>query len=138
MHCSSGGLTAKGDTKQENDDKKYIGNRLRILREQRGWSQEKLAAMMGDKYNRKMIAQYENGEDHMRMGALFAACEALNVSLGALVPSRLLSDTDNMLVVFHELTPENRAEAVRYAEYLLLRQRQSAQETAKTEDEDNQ
>ena len=128
----------KGDTQQENDDKKYIGNRLRILREQRGWSQEKLAAMMGEKYNRKMIAQYENGEDHMRMGALFAACEALNVSLGALVPSRLLSDTDNMLVVFHELTPENRAEAVRYAEYLLLRQRQSAQETAKTEDEDNQ
>ena len=128
----------KGDTQQENDDKKYIGNRLRILREQRGWSQEKLAAMMGDKYNRKMIAQYENGEDHMRMGALFAACEALNVSLGALVPSRLLSDTDNMLVVFHELTPENRAEAVRYAEYLLLRQRQSAQETAKAEDEDNQ
>ena len=128
----------KGDTQQENDDKKYIGNRLRILREQRGWSQEKLAAMMGDKYNRKMIAQYENGEDHMRMGALFAACEALNVSLGALVPSRLLSDTDNMLAVFHELTPENRAEAVRYAEYLLLRQRQSAQETAKTEDEDNQ
>ena len=128
----------KGDTQQENDDKKYIGNRLRILREQRGWSQEKLAAMMGDKYNRKMIAQYENGEDHMRMGALFAACEALNVSLGALVPSRLLSDTDNMLAVFHELTPDNRAEAVRYAEYLLLRQRQSAQETAKTEDEDNQ
>ena len=128
----------KGDTQQENDDKKYIGNRLRILREQRGWSQEKLAAMMGEKYNRKMIAQYENGEDHMRMGALFAACEALNVSLGALVPSRLLSDTDNMLVVFHELTPENRAEAVRYAEYLLLRQRQSAQETAKTENEDNQ
>ena len=128
----------KGDTQQENDDKKYIGNRLRILREQRGWSQEKLAAMMGDKYNRKMIAQYENGEDHMRMGALFAACEALNVSLGALVPSRLLSDTDNMLAVFHELTPENRAEAVRYAEYLLLRQRQSAQETAKAEDEDNQ
>ena len=128
----------KGDTQQENDDKKYIGNRLRILREQRGWSQEKLAAMMGEKYNRKMIAQYENGEDHMRMGALFAACEALNVSLGALVPSRLLSDTDNMLAVFHELTPENRAEAVRYAEYLLLRQRQSAQETAKAEDEDNQ
>ena len=128
----------KGDTQQENDDKKYIGNRLRILREQRGWSQEKLAAMMGDKYNRKMIAQYENGEDHMRMGALFAACEALNVSLGALVPSRLLSDTDNMLAVFHELTPDNRAEAVRYAEYLLLRQRQSAQETAKTENEDNQ
>ncbi|MBQ9345738.1 MAG: helix-turn-helix transcriptional regulator [Oscillibacter sp.] len=128
----------KGDTQQENDDKKYIGNRLRILREQRGWSQEKLAAMMGDKYNRKMIAQYENGEDHMRMGALFAACEALNVSLGALVPSRLLSDTDNMLTAFHELTPENRAEAVRYTEYLLLRQRQSAQEVAKTEDEDNQ
>ena len=128
----------KGDTQQENDDKKYIGNRLRILREQRGWSQEKLAAMMGDKYNRKMIAQYENGEDHMRMGALFAACEALNVSLSALVPPRLLSDTDNMLTAFHELTPENRAEAVRYTEYLLLRQRQSAQEVAKTEDEDNQ
>ena len=128
----------KGDSKQENDDKRYIGNRLRILREQRGWSQEKLAAMMGEKYNRKMIAQYENGEDHMRMGALFAACEALNVSLSALVPPRLLSDTDNMLTAFHELTPENRAEAVRYTEYLLLRQRQSAQEVAKTEDEDNQ
>lgn len=128
----------KGDTKQENDDKRYIGNRLRILREQRGWSQEKLAAMMGEKYNRKMIAQYENGEDHMRMGALFAACEALNVSLNALVPPRLLSDTDNMLTAFHELMPENRAEAVRYTEYLLFRQRQSTQETVKMEDEDNQ
>ena len=128
----------KGDTKQENDDKRYIGNRLRILREQRGWSQEKLAAKMGEKYNRKLIAMYENGEDHMRMGALFAACEALEVSLGALVPSRLLSDTDNMLTAFHELTPENRAEAVRYAEYLLLRQKQSAQVTAEAEGEDNQ
>ena len=128
----------KGDTKQENDDKRYIGNRLRILREQRGWSQEKLAAKMGEKYNRKLIAMYENGEGHMRMGALFAACEALEVSLGALVPSRLLSDTDNMLTAFHELTPENRAEAVRYAEYLLLRQKQSAQVTAEAEGEDNQ
>lgn len=127
----------KGDTKQENDDKRYIGNRLRVLREQRGWSQEKLASEMGEKYNRKLIAMYENGEDHMRMGALFAACEALEVSLGALVPSRLLSDTDNMLTAFHELTPENRAEAVRYAEYLLLRQKQSAQVTAEAEGEDN-
>ena len=125
----------KGDTQRENDDKRYIGNRLRILREQRGWSQEKLASMMGEKYSRKQIAQYENGEDHMRMGTLFAVCEALEVSLGALIPPRLLSDTDNMLAVFHELTPENRAEAVRYTEYLLLRQKQNAQVT-EDEDED--
>ena len=73
----------KGDTNQEIADKKYIGNRLRILREERGWSQEKLASKMGDKYNRKLIALYENGEDHMRMGALFAACEALEEKKGA-------------------------------------------------------
>lgn len=118
----------KGDTNQEIADKKYIGNRLRILREERGWSQEKLASKMGDKYNRKLIALYENGEDHMRMGALFAACEALEVPLSALVPARLLSDVDNILAVFHELTPENRAEAVRYAEYLFLRQKKGKQE----------
>lgn len=119
----------KGDTKQEIADKKYIGNRLRILREQRGWSQEKLASMMGEKYNRKLIALYENGEDHMRMGALFSACEALGVSLGVLVPARLLSDADNLLAMFNALTPNNQTEAFHYVEYLFQRQEQDAQET---------
>ena len=114
----------KGDTEQEIADKKYIGNRLRLLREERGLTQEKLAELMGEKYNRKIIAIYESGGDHMRMGALFAACEALDVSLSALVPPRLLSDADELLAVFYELTGENRREAVRYAEYLLMRQKE--------------
>ena len=47
----------KGDTEQEIADKRYIGTRLRVLREERGLSQEKLAEMMGERYNRKLIAQ---------------------------------------------------------------------------------
>ena len=113
----------KGDTEQEIADKRCIGNRLRVLREKRGLSQKKLAEMMGERYNRKLIAQYESGGDHMRMGTLFTACEALGVSLNALVPARLLSDADELLAAFYELTPENRYAAVHYVNYLLIEQK---------------
>lgn len=112
----------KSDTQQEIADKKYIGNRLRILRESRGISQEELAEALGEKYTRKHIWQFETGGDHMRIGTLFAVCDVLEVRLEELVPERMIREADEMMLIIDELTQENRSRLREYAEFLLSRQ----------------
>ena len=111
-----------GDTEQEIADKRYIGNRLRILREERGLSQDELAELLGKNFTRQRIWKFETGGDHMRMGTLFSICDIFDVRLEALLPARLLQETDEIMYVFHDLTEENRARVREYAEFLLGRQ----------------
>ena len=110
----------KGDTEQELADKQYIGNRMRLLREAHGFSQEELAERLGT--TRQQIWQYETGGDHMRIGTLFAICDIFDVRLDELLPERLIQETDEIMLVFRDLTEENRARLREYAAFLLSKQ----------------
>ena len=60
----------KGDTPQDNLDKREVGEHIRLLRVKTGLTQEQLAREMserlGKKYTPNMISLYENGQDHER------------------------------------------------------------------------
>lgn len=59
-------------------------NRLRVLREQKGWSQTELAALVG--VNQCMISLYESGDTLPRMGTLFRLTELLGCTMEDLYP----------------------------------------------------
>ena len=55
-----------------------LGNRIRKAREQAGFTQEELAALIG--ISRTAIARYESGDIEPKLKNLIAIAEQLNVS----------------------------------------------------------
>lgn len=66
--------------------KKLVGQRIRELRERRGWSQERLAEEAN--LHRNYIGQIERGEKNMGVENLVRIAKALGVSTSSLL-SRL-------------------------------------------------
>ena len=101
----------KGDTPQDNLDKREVGEHIRLLRVKMGLTQEQLAKEMserlGKKYTPNMISLYENGQDHMHMGALFDFATFFEVTPLELVPARFLKTDEAVMSYFHKLSPEN-------------------------------
>ncbi len=64
--------------------RKFLGQRLRALRKQRGLSQERLGALSG--LSGKFIGEVERGEKSISVDSLYHVAEALGV------PLRLLTD----------------------------------------------
>lgn len=60
-----------------------IGLNIRTLREHKGWSQEKLAAVAG--MHRNYIGQIERGEKNITIRNLARIAEALGISLSKLL-----------------------------------------------------
>ena len=102
----------RGDTQQEIEDKQAVGQKIQKFRDEMGLSQLQLAERMGKNYTRKSVSSFENGTDHMRIGALFAICDIFGVGLEEIGPDRLLADQDELLVEFRSLNLKNR-EALR-------------------------
>ena len=98
----------RDDTPQEKRDKKSVGQKMQRFRDEMGLSQLQMAERMGPKYNRKSVSKYENGSDHMRIGALFTLCDIFGVSLEELGPDRLLSDQNKLLEDYRSLNLKNR------------------------------
>jgi XRE family transcriptional regulator, regulator of sulfur utilization len=65
--------------------KKEIGQRIRVLRLDRGMSQEELAYSSG--LNRSFMGQVERGESNMTLGTLWKVGAALKVRIFELVKS---------------------------------------------------
>ena len=108
----------RGDTPQEEMDKKSVGEKIQKFRTQKGLSQLQLAERMGKKYTRKSVSSFENGSDHMRIGALFSICDIFGVNLEELGPDRLLSDESEFLKDYRSLTLEEREHLRSYLDYL--------------------
>ncbi len=66
---------------------KYLADNIRYLRKKLGWSQEKLAEMMG--LNRGNIASYEKGTAEPRIGNLLKMMEIFKVEVKDLVEKDL-------------------------------------------------
>lgn len=76
-----------------------LGDRIKELRKERGWSQDELAAKAGS--DARGISRYENGRITPSLDALVRIAEALNVSLDHLaiddIPRRPLHAPENIL-----------------------------------------
>lgn len=59
-------------------------NRLRVLRERKGYSQQALADLIG--VNQCMISQYESGESVPRLGTMFRLTDVLDCTVEELYP----------------------------------------------------
>ena len=76
-----------------------LGDRIKELRKQQGWSQDELAAKAGG--DARGISRYENSHITPSLEALVRIAEALNVSLDHLaiddIPRRPLHAPENIL-----------------------------------------
>lgn len=104
-----------------------IGDRIRILRIEKGWSQAELAAASG--LNRNSIYKYEKNESMPRMPKVKAIAEALGVSVDTLFTGEMET---TRLTAQMEMAAEARAAAQMmqeraplslYDEYFLLLQK---------------
>ena len=71
---------------------KEIGNRLRMLRLQAGWSQERLSELIG--VSPQQFQKYESGKNMMNTEKLQMVANALSIPIQA-----LFSEADNSLPV---------------------------------------
>ena len=62
-----------------------FSDRLLEARKQAGLSQRRLAALLGERYDRSMIGHVENGRRHLLMDGAMKAAQVLDVSLDYLV-----------------------------------------------------
>jgi transcriptional regulator with XRE-family HTH domain len=58
-------------------ERRLFGKRLRELRNERGWSQEKLAEAAG--MSRYTVYRVENGDNSLLLDRVFDLCDALGV-----------------------------------------------------------
>jgi transcriptional regulator with XRE-family HTH domain len=109
-----------------------LGERIRQLRAERGWSQEELATHVGS--DARGISRYENGRITPSLDALLRIAETLNVSLDYLAvdgaPRRPFRVDDpglaEQLAQAGELTPEDRASLLNILDALLTKTRVKA------------
>ena len=66
--------------------RRFLGQRLRAIRKQRGWSQQKLGAQSG--LSGKFIGEVERGEKSISIDSLYRVSVALKVSLRHLTDVR--------------------------------------------------
>ena len=112
----------QGDTPQEIQDKQAVGQKIQKFRDEMGLSQLQLAERMGKNYTRKSVSSFENGTDHMRIGALFAICDIFGVGLEELGPDRLLTDQNALLEDYRSLNLKNRETLKSLLGYLMNQQ----------------
>ena len=62
--------------------RRFLGQRLRLLRKQRGWSQHKLGAY--SRLSGKFIGEVERGEKSISVDSLYSVARALEVPLKTL------------------------------------------------------
>lgn len=128
----------RGDTQQEIKDKQAVGQKIQKFRDEMGLSQLQLAERMGKNYTRKSVSSFENGTDHMRIGALFAICDIFGVGLEEIGPDRLLADQDELLVEFRSLNLKNREALRSFLGYLKDQQGTAAADTGMEDDAERQ
>lgn len=71
--------------KYENNVTKYVGERIRKYRREKGLTQKELGFKIGVKHN--TISGYENGTNEPEQNILFAIADVLGVSINDLFPS---------------------------------------------------
>lgn len=109
-----------------------LGERIKELRKEHGWSQGELAEHVGG--DARQISRYENGKITPSVDALVRIAEVLNISVDYLVidnaPRRPLHVSDHgiaeRLGVLDELTDEDRASLLNVLDALVAKTRMKA------------
>lgn len=76
----------------EQDLKKYVGNRIREERKKMRFSQKELGEKIGVKHN--TISQYENATNSPEQDSLFKIARALNIKVDDLFPPMDVDDKE--------------------------------------------
>ena len=119
----------RDDTPQEQMDKEAVGRKIQKFRTQKGLSQIQLAERLGKNYTRKSVSTFENGSDHMRIGALFALCDIFGVKLEELGPDRLMTEENDLLKDYRSLPLEEREHLLSYLHYLKNKRKDGSTRT---------
>lgn len=64
----------------------FVGNRIRLLREERSWNQRQLAARVG--VSASLLAKYESGVTEPPLRTLLRIAHALDVPVGLIVDEK--------------------------------------------------
>jgi len=107
----------------------FIGERLKALRAERGWSQTELAEAIGS--DARQVSRYENGRITPSLDALVRIAETLDVTLDYLVIDtagrRPLHAADaglgDRLAHLDQLTPDDRTALLAVLDALLTKSR---------------
>ena len=105
------------------DNKKKLGERIRLYRMSRGMSQEKLASLVGVKRN--TISMYETGKREPDMDVIEALADVFNVSMRDMVPEDkghdviIPQENRRILDMYDKLNPENQIRLEAYLAGLL-------------------
>jgi transcriptional regulator with XRE-family HTH domain len=68
---------------QDSGYRRLLGQRIRKLREQRGWSQEEFAAICG--HNRSYMGRIERGEFNLTLASLQRVSKGLDTTVAKLL-----------------------------------------------------
>lgn len=105
-----------------------VGARIRLLREQRGWSAATLAAKAS--VDPATLSRIERGLADPRQTTLEGIAKALGVPLSSLLADDIVGDEAAGADVMRYLTPQNRREVLDFAWYKLMKQQYERPEAA--------
>lgn len=97
---------------------KYIGNKIKIYRNQSGLTQEELGEKLG--VGKSTIANYESGYRTPQQNALFTLADELQISINSLFPPT--TDAKNILNIYNHLNEHRQKKVYSFAEQQLKEQ----------------
>lgn len=108
-----------------------LGNRIRQARKYRGYSQEDIASLLD--ISRSSISLMENGERKLDSMELKKLAEFFNVSVDDLIGESQTNidygeDIEMVARAAEDLTPDDREEVLRFAQFLRSRNRGSEED----------
>lgn len=101
----------------------HIGDKIRLLRKERGWSQKQLALELGISF--QQLQKYESGENRMSAARLWELSQKTNTDIHVFLgeESQKIQNiydiqTKNLLRQFHRLSPHARTTLMCFLESL--------------------
>ena len=104
------------------DLSKYVGNKIKELRERNNYTQDYLAELLNT--TRQSVSRYENGDRKANQDVLFDLAEIFNVSINTFFPDSKAKN-QNITTIYNSLDTDRQTKVYNYAEYQLDEQNAS-------------
>ncbi|HIY57655.1 MAG TPA: XRE family transcriptional regulator [Candidatus Tetragenococcus pullicola] len=104
------------------DLSKYVGNKIKELRERNNYTQDYLAELLNT--TRQSVSRYENGDRKANQDVLFDLAEIFNVSINTFFPDSKINKK-NITTIYNSLDTDRQTKVYNYAEYQLDEQNAS-------------
>ena len=93
---------------------RYVGNKIKTLRESKDMTQDQLAEMLGT--TRQSISRYEIGERKVNQDILFELAEIFKVSINEFFPP---IKNESIESIYNQLDQPRKTKVYNFAEYQL-------------------